>query len=119
MILYGLINLLYIRENNIKVFYKINKMEQSKKKKLERQFSSHRNPNFGISMRNNDPIILLPPEGYIPLTTDRYNELIANQKKWASEYMEYKKINTKYHQNKEAFSSYHKNYMIQKKENIK
>jgi hypothetical protein len=102
MILYGLINLLYIRENNIKVFYKINKMEQPEKKKLGRPFGTHyKNKNKGYSIRNDEPIILLPPEGYIPLTTDRYNELIANQKKWASEYMEYKKINTKYYQNKE------------------
>lgn len=89
-------------------------MSETKSKKLGRPFGSHRNKNFGYSMRNDEPVILLPPEGYIPLTDERFQYLISKQKEWSSEYLIYKHNNTNYKRNKKWFQEYYKNYHQEK-----
>jgi hypothetical protein len=90
-------------------------MEQTQKKKLGRPFGTHRNKNFGFINRNDVPVILLPPPGYIPMTDERFQYLISKQKEWASEYLIYKHNNTNYKRNKEWFKEYFKKYNEEKK----
>ena len=75
-------------------------MEQEQKKKLGRPFANHKNKNIGYSIRNDDPILLQPPLDHISLTDERFQYLISMQKQWRTEYLQYKKLNTKYQQNK-------------------
>jgi len=90
-------------------------MEQTQKKKLGRPFGTHRNKNFGVSIRNDAPVILLPPPGYIPLTDEKYKYLISKQTEWRHEYLINKKNTTNYALNKEWFKEYFKNYNNEKK----
>ena len=67
------------------------------KKKLGRPFGiNHQNPEFWVETRNNDPIVLLPPEGYIPLTDDKFQYLIKMQPEWRSQFLKEKNTYTKY-----------------------
>jgi len=86
------------------------------KKKLGRPFGTqHRNKNFGYSMRNDEPVILLPPEGYIPMTNERFKYLISKQQEWRHNYLINKNNTTNYARNKEWFKEYYKNYNQEKK----
>jgi hypothetical protein len=84
-------------------------------KKLGRPFKSHRNKNFGYSNRNDEPVILLPPEGDIPLSDEKFQYLISKPKQWASEYLIHKHNNSNYKRNKKWFQEYFKNYNSEKK----
>ena len=67
------------------------------KKKLGRPFGiNHQNPEFWIDIRNNDPIILLPPPGHIPLSDEHFQYLIKMQPEWRSQFLKEKNTYTKY-----------------------
>ena len=52
------------------------------------------NKEFFFYANNEDQQILLPPKDYVPMTQERFQQLIDNQSKWREEYNTYKKENT-------------------------
>ena len=86
------------------------------KKKVGRPFEKqHRNKNFGYSLRNDSPVLLLPPEGHIPMTDERFQYLIKMQPVWRHEYLKQKPTITNYSLNKQWFKEYNLKYRQEKK----
>ena len=87
-----------------------------KTKKLGRpKMLSHRNPNFGVSLRNDPPVILERPIGLPEMTDTRFQYLIKMQPVWRHEYLKQKPTITNYSLNKEWFKEYNLKYRQEKK----
>ena len=52
------------------------------------------NKEFFFYAHNDEQTILYPPKDYVPMTDERFQQLIDNQSKWREEYNTYKKENT-------------------------
>lgn len=89
-------------------------MNEQKKILGRPKMPSHRDPNFGVSMRNDEPVILERDPSWPEFTNERFQYLISKQVEWRSEFLKEKKI-TKYSRHKEYFREYYRNYNAEKK----
>lgn len=91
-------------------------MNEISKKKLGRpKMLTHRDPNFGVSMRNDHPVILERDPSWPVFTDERFQYLISKQPEWRSQFLKEKKSLTNYSLNKEYFRNYYKTYNAEKK----
>jgi len=100
---------------NRNIFNQMPEGHETNKKLGRPKILTHRNPNFGVSLRNDPPVILYPPKGYIPMTDERFKYLISMQTQWRHEYLKQKPTITNYALNKEWFKEYNRNYRQEKK----
>jgi hypothetical protein len=90
-------------------------MNESNKKVGRPKMLTHRNPNFGVSLRNDSPVLLERPVGLPVLTNERFQYLIKMQPVWRHEYLKQKPTITNYSLNKQWFKEYNLKYRQEKK----